>query len=111
MITYDDHKIAELLQNDGVIKNKLKINAVVNNAHAYFKICGEFGSLDHYLWSFVEGKTIVNSWETVKQVPASTPLSDKISKDLKKRGVKFVGTTTIDKIVDLVIKKKRRDLK
>lgn len=95
MVTYDANKVAELLQNNGVIKNKLKIKAAVNNAQAYFKICEEFGSLDNYLWSFVDQKPIVNSWTSTDQVPASTELSDKISKDLKKHGFKFVGSTTI----------------
>lgn len=95
LVTYDDNKVAELLQNSGVIKNRLKVNAVINNAHAYFRLCEEFGSLDSYLWSFIDHKPIINRWEKIEEVPASTPLSDKISKDLKKRGFKFVGTTIV----------------
>lgn len=95
MVTYDDNKIAELIQNSGVIKNKLKVKAAISNAQAYFKICEKFSSLDNYLWSFVNQKPIINSWTSTEQVPASTELSDKISKDLKKYGFKFVGSTTV----------------
>ena len=95
LVTYNDAKVAALLKNDGVIKNKLKINAVINNAHAYFNLCEAFGSLNNYLWSFVDYKPIINTWEKIQEVPANTPLSDQISKDLKKRGFKFVGSTTI----------------
>ncbi|NLC96508.1 MAG: DNA-3-methyladenine glycosylase I [Erysipelotrichaceae bacterium] len=102
IITYDDKKIAELFQKDGVIKNKLKINAVINNAHAYFKICEKFGSLDNYLWSFVDYKTIVNYWDSIEQVPSNTALSDKISNDLKKYGFKFVGSTIIYSLMQSV---------
>lgn len=95
LITYDDRKINELLHNDDIIKNKLKIKAVISNAFAYLKLQRELGSFAHYLWSFVNHQPIVNSWETIDQVPSNTPLSDKISNDLKKRGFKFVGSTTI----------------
>lgn len=95
LITYDDAKIESLLQNNGIIKNRLKVNAVVNNAKAYFKLCEEFGSLDNYVWKFVDNKPIVNAWTKIEDVPANTSISDVISKDLKKRGFKFVGTTII----------------
>lgn len=95
LITYDENKVEELLNNNGIIKNRLKVKAVIHNAKAYYKLCEEYGSLNHYLWSFVNNKPIINAWESIEQVPASTPLSDLISKDLKKRGFKFVGTTTI----------------
>lgn len=95
LITYDDAKIESLLQNSGIIKNRLKVNAVVNNAKAYFRLCEEFGSLDNYLWKFVDNKPIVNGWTRIEDIPANTPLSDAISRDLKKRGFKFVGTTII----------------
>lgn len=95
LVTYDDKKKAELLQNDGIIKNKLKINAAISNAHAYYNVCEQYGSLDNYLWSFVDNKPIINSWKSTEEVPASTPLSDKLSKDLKKQGFKFVGSTTV----------------
>lgn len=95
LITYDDAKVVELLHNDGIIKNRQKVNAVISNAKAYFKLCEEYGSLDKYLWSFVDYQPIVNSWTKIGDVPSSTPVSDAISKDLKKRGFKFVGTTTI----------------
>ncbi|MGC4017806.1 MAG: DNA-3-methyladenine glycosylase I [Muricomes sp.] len=95
LITYNDEKIEALLHNDGIIKNRLKVNSVVNNAKAYFKVCEEFGSLDNYLWSFVDYQPIINRWTKSEEIPASTPLSDIMSKDLKKRGFKFVGTTII----------------
>lgn len=95
LVNYDSAKVEELLQNSGIIKNRLKVNAVISNAKAYWKLCEEFGSLDKYLWSFVDYKPIVNSWTKIEDVPASTPISDALSKDLKKRGFKFVGTTTI----------------
>lgn len=95
LITYDDRKLLDLWKTDGVIKNKLKIKSVVTNAFAYFDLCKEVGSLDCYLWSFVENQPIVNHWETAQQVPSRTELSDKISKDLKKRGFTFVGSTIV----------------
>jgi len=95
LITYDEEKIESLLQNEGIIRHKQKVNAVVSNAKAYFKLCEEFESLDNYLWSFVDYKPIVNAWHHKDEVPTSTELSDSISKDLKKRGFKFVGSTTV----------------
>jgi DNA-3-methyladenine glycosylase I len=90
---YDDKKCAELLQNAGIIRNRLKIASAVRNAKCYLKLQEKESSFDKYIWSFVEGKPIVNAWETLKQVPASTPISDAMSKDLKKRGFNFVGST------------------
>jgi len=90
---YSENKIEALLQNPAIVRNKLKVNATVNNAQIILEIQEEYGSLDAYIWSFVEGKTIQNSWEDVSEVPASTPLSDAMSKAMKKRGFKFVGTT------------------
>lgn len=95
LITYDEAKVEALLQDNGIIKNRQKVHAVIHNAKAYFKLCEEFQTLDLYLWSFINHTPIVNSWTRVDQVPASTPLSDAISKDLKKRGFKFVGSTTV----------------
>ncbi|MGO3701757.1 MAG: DNA-3-methyladenine glycosylase I [Candidatus Saccharimonadales bacterium] len=93
LITYDEAKIAELLQNSGIIRNRLKVRAAVRNAKAYFVLREEFGSLKAYLWRYTNGKTIVNSLELQEQTPAHTPLSNEISKDLKKRGFTFVGGT------------------
>ncbi len=92
---YGDEKIAELLADAGIIRNKLKINAAVANAKAFLEVQREFGSFDKFIWSYVDNTAIVNRPKTLADVPASTPLSDKISKDLKKRGFKFVGTTII----------------
>lgn len=95
VVNYDEQKEAELLQNEGVIRNRLKVKAAAINAKAYFKVCEEFGSFSHYLWGFVNHQPIINAWENIEQVPAKTELSDKISKDLKKRGFKFVGSTIV----------------
>lgn len=92
---YDEKKVEELLQNPGIIRNRLKVLAVINNAKAYLELCKEFGSLNDYLWSYVNYSPIVNSWERIEEVPNNTQLSDEISKDLKKRGFKFVGSTII----------------
>ncbi len=92
---YDEKKCAELLENEGIIRNRLKIKSAVQNANAFLKIKEEFGSFDKYIWQFVGGKTIVNAWENLSEVPASTAVSDAISKDLKKRGFNFVGSTII----------------
>lgn len=92
---YGDKKIAALLEDAGIIRNRLKINAAVANAKAFLEIQREFGSFDKFIWSYVGNTPIVNRPKTLADVPASTPLSDKISKDLKKRGFKFVGTTII----------------
>ncbi len=93
--TYPQEKIDELLQDAGIIRNKLKVHAAVSNAQAYMKVQNEFGSFSKYFWGFTDGKPIDNKFETLKHVPATTPLSDAISKDMKKRGFKFVGSTVI----------------
>ncbi len=90
---YGQEKIEELLQDPGIIRNKLKVNGAVINAQKFIEVQQEFGSFDEYIWSFVNGKPIVNSWKQKEQVPATTPESDALSKDLKKRGFKFVGST------------------
>lgn len=90
---YNEHKIKELMKNKGIVRNKLKINAVVNNARAFIKIQKEFGSFDKYIWQFVNNKTIINSYMSWEEIPATSKESDAMSKDLKKRGFKFVGLT------------------
>lgn len=92
---YNEDKKQELLQNAGIIRNKLKVNATISNAQAYIKVQAEFGSFSKYIWAFVEGKPIKNSIKNYKNGPANTPLSEVISKDLKKRGFKFVGSTVV----------------
>ncbi len=92
---YDDKKIAELLQNAGIVRNKLKINSAVKNAKVFIAIQQEFGSFSDYIWGFVNGKPIQNHFKNISEIPAKTALSDKISKDLKKRGMSFVGSTII----------------
>lgn len=91
---YDDEKINELIQNEGIIRNRLKIAASINNAKLFLKIQEEFGSFDNYIWAFVGNKPLINHWGSTSHVPATSELSDKISKDLKKRGFKFLGSTT-----------------
>lgn len=92
---YTQNKVDALLQDSGIIRNKLKINATITNAQNFMKIQEEFGSFSNYIWGFTDGKPIKNSFKSLKDVPANTPLSDTISKDLKKRGFKFVGTTVV----------------
>lgn len=92
---YNQIKIDELLLNPGIIRNKLKIKATITNARAFMQIQNEFGSFSTYIWSFVNNVPIKNSWNSMSDVPATTVLSDTISKDLKKRGFKFVGSTVI----------------
>lgn len=79
--------------NAEIVRNKLKISSTVTNARAFLKVQKEYGSFDRYIWNFVDGKPIVNQWNTLKNLPASTPLSDAMSKDLQRRGFRFVGTT------------------
>lgn len=93
--TYSDSKIERLLQDKGIIRNKLKIKAAITNARAFINVQKEFGSFSTFIWSFVNGKPIVNKYKTVAEIPANTTLSDTISKDLKKRGFTFVGSTVI----------------
>ena len=92
---YSEDKIQELMQNTGIIRNQLKIRSAVSNAISFMKIQEEFGSFYKYMWAFVDGKPVINYPKTLKEIPATTPLSDAISKDLKKRGFKFVGATVV----------------
>lgn len=95
IVDYDENKIDKLLKNNGIIKNKHKVNAVINNAKMYYKLCEKHGSLNEFLWSYVDFKPIINKWKSTSEVPTTTEISDMISKDLKKLGFKFVGSTTI----------------
>lgn len=90
---WDDTKIAELMLNAGLIRNRLKMEAVVKNARAFLQVQAAFGSFDNYLWSFVDGSVVQNNWHHIKEVPAETPTSKALSRDLKKRGFSFVGPT------------------
>lgn len=92
---YDQKKQAELLQNAGIVRNRLKIASAIQNAQSFLKIQNEFESFAEYIWQFVDGKPIRNSWENSAQVPAQTAISDAMSKDLKRRGFNFVGSTII----------------
>lgn len=90
---FGEDKIQELLQFEGIIRNKLKIRGAVTNAQNFINVQKEFGSFDSYIWNFVHGKPIVNRWKSMQEVPATSTESDALSKDLKKRGFKFVGST------------------
>jgi len=95
MVRYDEAKIAELMANEGIIRNRLKINAAIVNAKLFLDVVKNHGSFDKFLWAYVDNKPIVNHFEKIEDVPATTPISDKMSKDLKKMGFKFVGSTII----------------
>jgi DNA-3-methyladenine glycosylase I len=90
---FDGGKVAELLANPGIVRNRLKVASAVGNARAFLKVQEEFGTFDAYLWRFVDGQPVRNAWRSMAEVPASTPLSDTLSRDLKRRGFNFVGTT------------------
>lgn len=92
---FDEQKVQQLLGNPEIVRNELKIRSAINNAQQFIEIQHEYGSFDTYIWSFVDGQTIQNNWESLNEVPATTPLSDRFSKDLKQRGFKFVGSTTM----------------
>ncbi|WP_417144721.1 DNA-3-methyladenine glycosylase I [Raoultibacter massiliensis] len=92
---YDEAKIQELLENKGIVRNRLKVHAAVANAKAFLEVQEKHGSFDAFIWSYVNHAPIMNHWKTMDEVPASTPLSDQISKDLKKLGFRFVGSTII----------------
>jgi len=90
---YSEADASRLLANPEIIRNKLKINATVTNARAFLQVQEQFGSFDHYIWQFVDGKSIQNSWKKMTDIPSSSPESEAMSKDLRKRGFKFVGAT------------------
>lgn len=90
---YEETKVAALMENEGIIRNRLKIKAAIRNAQQFLRIQDEFGSFSKYIWAFVDGETLVNFPQSMAEVPASTEISDRLSKDLKKRGFTFVGTT------------------
>jgi len=92
---YDEHDMARLMADPGIVRNRLKIESTRTNARASLRLCEQFGGLDSYFWQFVEGHPIVNTWTDLSQIPARTALSDTISKDLKQRGFKFVGSTIV----------------
>ena len=92
---YNESKIKQLLQDTGIIRNQLKVRSTVTNAKSFLKVQEEFGSFDQYIWSFVGGEPLVNGWSKMSEIPATSKESDALSKDLKKRGFKFVGSTII----------------
>lgn len=92
---YDEDKVQELLQDAGIIRNQLKVRGTISNAIAFMEVQKEFGSFSKYIWNFTDGKPIENNRKSLREVPSTTPLSDAISKDLKKRGFKFVGSTVV----------------
>ncbi len=90
---YSEKDVSRLLVNPEIIRNRLKISAIITNARAFLRVQEQFGSFDHYIWQFVNGRPIQNSWEKMTDIPSSSPESEAMSNDLKKRGFKFVGTT------------------
>ena len=92
---YDDRKVAELLSDPGIVRNRLKVAAAVSNARAFLEVQEEFGSFDAYIWEFVGGRPLVNRWASLAEIPAKTPLAETISKDLIRRGFRFVGPTIV----------------
>lgn len=92
---YNEAKVQELLGNPGIIRNRKKIEASINNARCFLDIQQTYGSFDAYIWAFTEGRPVVNRWTQLSQLPAKTPLSDAVAKDLKARGFKFLGTTIV----------------
>ena len=92
---FSDRKIAELLQNPGIVRNRLKVASAVSNARAFLEIQRKYGSFSGYIWSFVDGEPIQNEWRSLSEVPATSPLAEALSKDLKKRGFRFVGPTIV----------------
>ena len=90
---YDEKHYERLLNDAGIIRNRAKIKATISNAKAFLEIQNEFGTFDNYIWSFVDHKPVINSWKTLSELPAKTAISDRMSKDLMKRGFKFVGST------------------
>jgi len=90
---YDRRKVAQLLKNPGIVRNRLKVASAIRNAQALMRVQEEFGSFDQYIWQFVDGHPRINRWKSRARLPASTPISDAISKALKKRGFNFVGST------------------
>ncbi len=93
VVRFDEQRISALLDNPGIIRNRLKVASTISNARAFLDVQREFGSFDAYIWRFVDGIPLQNRWQKLTDVPASTPLSDTISRDLKKRGFRFVGST------------------
>lgn len=92
---YSDDQLENLMQNSEIVRNRLKISATINNAQKFMEVQKEFGTFSKYIWSFVDGKTIVNQPQTLKDVPATSEISDALAKDLKQRGFKFLGSTVV----------------
>lgn len=92
---YSEEKVDALMQDAGIVRNRLKILATINNAQRFLEVQKEFGTFSNYIWSFVGGKPLINSFKSIKEVPATTEISDALSKDLKKRGFKFLGSTVV----------------
>ena len=95
IVRYKENKIEELMQNKGIIRNRLKIQSVITNAKSFINVQEEFGSFNKYIWDFVNNKSVHNTWKKLEDLPPNTELSNKISNDMKKRGFKFIGTTII----------------
>lgn len=92
---YNERSLARLLADTGIVRNRLKLNAAIQNARAFLKVQDQFGSFDRYIWGFVDGRPVVNRWRSLSEIPAKTPLSETISRDLIRRGFRFVGPTIV----------------
>ncbi len=92
---YDEKKVSELLGNSGIIRNRLKIHAIINNATTFIEVQKQYGSFSNYIWAFTGGKPVINHFTSLSELPAKTPLSDTISRDLKQKGFKFTGSTIV----------------
>ncbi len=92
---FDQQKVEELMADSGIVRNRLKIEASINNAKRFLEVVDEFGSFDNYMWGFVDHQPVVNQWTKLSEIPSKTELSDRISEDLKRRGFKFVGSTIV----------------
>ncbi len=90
---YDDAKVSMLLADAGIVRNRLKVAAAIHNAQQFLRVQDQYGSFDAYLWDFVDGRPLINTWRSAADIPVNTPVSDQLSKDLRQRGFKFVGTT------------------
>jgi DNA-3-methyladenine glycosylase I len=92
---YGERELRRLLGNAGIVRNELKLRSAIRNARAFLKVREEFGTFDRYIWGFIDGKPVVNRWHSIRRIPPRTPLSDRISKDLRQRGFSFVGSTIV----------------
>lgn len=102
LVNYDSEKITTLLHDSGIVRNRLKVMALIDNAEAYFKVVEKYGSLNEFLWGYVDHKPMINTWDDINEIPVRTLLSDRLCRDLKKLGFKFIGSVTIYSYMEAV---------